>query len=127
LNEPNSYSKSIFDKILEQKNERFYTWFFKTYFTTEDEVYRDAGHEVLLYLASIKYNAILFFILWIVGGFPLSIAYIVSSYNVNSTIDFKTKVLDRVSIKAYQGVQQTSDTIWLIFFIFVISVTLAHM
>ena len=87
----------------EQKNERFYSWFVKTYHTSEDEVYRDAGHEVVLYLASVKYNAILFFILWVIGGVPLTITYIIESFDSKSTIDF-TSQLDRVSIKAYQGV-----------------------
>ena len=110
----------------DMENERFYSWFVKTYHTSEDEVYRTAGHEVVLYLAQIKYNAIIFFLLWVTGGIPLTLVYIVESYNERSTMTF-TSSLDRVSIKAYQGVQEESDAIWLLFFIYVISVIFAHM
>jgi hypothetical protein len=58
-----------------------FTWLKKVYQGTEEDTYKDAGQEAVLYLTFLKYSAILYFCLFVVGGIPLLILYVKESKN----------------------------------------------
>lgn len=93
----------------------------------ENEVFHEAGQDVVLYLAHMKYSMILFWVLFAVTGNSLFLVY----WSI-STDSIQTKslqnVTERVSILAYIGVEdQYPLLVLLIFIIFVINVTAGHM
>ena len=59
-----------------QEKEGMFTWLSKILSHTEEETYADAGHEVLLYLAFLKYSAVLFISMFLLGGIPLLAMYL---------------------------------------------------
>ena len=110
----------------QESEEGIFTWLIKILNQTEEETYADAGHEVLLYLAFLKYSAILYLTMFVVGGIPLLILYISESHNPNQQYNLDS-FMERITIKSYQGVQKESNGVWLIFVIYVLFVTMGHM
>ena len=86
-----------------QEVEGTFTWLKKTLTATEEETYKDAGHEVLLYLAFLKYSAVLFISMFLLGGLPLMFLYLKVSHDPNQQSDLNSW-MERITIKSYQGV-----------------------
>jgi len=89
------------------RKEGTFTWLIRVFQTSEDQVYKDAGHEVVLYLSFLKYSFIMYLIIWVIGGLPLLIIYIKESNSLSQTLQFDS-MLERITIKSFQGVQANS-------------------
>jgi len=83
-----------------EKKPKFFDWIIDTYKREEDEVYKLAGYEVVLYLSFMKLSAILFLIMSLVGGIPLLIVYINLSFTFK---DQNMSFTERISIKTFQN------------------------
>ena len=93
----------------------------------EGEVFHEAGQDVVLYLAHMKYVMILFWVLFAVSGNSLFLIYWSISNDSIQTRSLKN-VTERMSILAYIGVEdQYPLLVLLIFIVFVINVTAGHM
>lgn len=103
-----------------------FTWLVKILQKTEEETYQDAGNEVILYLAFLKYSALLYLTMFVVGGIPLLIMYHQASHNPNQKYELKSW-MEIITIKSYQGISKESKGIWLVFLVYVLFVTMGHM
>lgn len=75
-------AKKKSDKKETIRFEGLLTWLIKVVEFDEETVYKNSGIEVLLYLAYMKYTAILFMVMFFLGGIPLILCYILASRNL---------------------------------------------
>lgn len=113
---------------VEQKQETQGTfgWLKDLFEKSEEEVFQEAGQDVVIYLAHIKYSMILFWVLYLLSGNTLFCLYLRLSFDRIQTKPM-SNISERMSILAFIGVEDAYPlTVLLIFFVYVVNVTAAH-
>ena len=72
---------------LGKKNEKesLFRWWYDSFMKSEDQVHKEAGHDVLMYLKYTKYTMFLFWCMFIFSGANLMILYSNLSKPINQT------------------------------------------
>lgn len=97
------------------------------YEKSEQEVFEEAGQDVVLYLAHMKYTMILFWVLFFVSGNTLFCIYMYLSTDQGQNQSLQN-IIERMSVLSYIGVENDYPVlVLLIFVIFVVNVTAGHM
>lgn len=97
------FSDSEEEKTKKHSRWARFQWLIDIFEKTEEEVYEEAGHEVVLYLVFMKYSAYLFLLVFLGSGFELTIMYWKLSFSDYQTLIFNN-FAERISIRSFQGI-----------------------
>ena len=65
---------------MQSEDDSRFQWFWDTYNASEEEVFKYAGHDVLVYLIYLKYSMYLFWGIFLLNGLPLICMYFNLAY-----------------------------------------------
>ena len=103
-----------------------FDWLVEAFSMSDKEVRELAGDDILIFITSLKYNAILFFIMFLIGGLPMMSIYVSMA---NSEKEANLSFLEKITIKSYVdfgNFGEKSVLVYVIFIFYIIFITLGH-